>query len=310
MNTFLSKKSTPPTSKVGRLFKAIWRQQSKTPICLDQPRLDSKLILMTGGNNGIGYETCKGLVKRGGELIVLSRNKEKSMQAINRIQSEYSGKIHYFHLDLGDIQSIKSALLEVRDFLSDRQIDMFISNSGITTDNHSLSKDAYELTFAVNVLGPHVLLKELLKHNFLKREAKIVVVAGDIYFMADDCTHDYSFKTGKGMNAYSRSKLGLMWWAMEANKRYPDKFLNIVHPGVVATGLGGERKGFSRLLSKIMMLSPLEGAQTTLVCATQQNLIKGGYYHNTMGLINFSSKDPALNSKKSKDFWNLLEELC
>ena len=61
----MNKITTPPTSIPRRLFKSIWRQSHKMSICPEEPRLDGKLVLVTGGNGGIGLETCKGLAQRG-----------------------------------------------------------------------------------------------------------------------------------------------------------------------------------------------------------------------------------------------------
>jgi hypothetical protein len=79
----------------------------------------------------------------------------------------------------------------------------------------------------------------------------------------------------------------------------------------VANGLGGENHGaFRRFLRKNLMLSPKEGAQTTLICATRTGVVKGGYYHNTMGQIILPINDAAVNVKNADEFWNLLEDIA
>ena len=50
------------------------------------------------------------------------------------------------------------------------------------------------------------------------------------------------------------------------------------------------------------MLSPKEGAQTTLICATRTGVVKGGYYHNTMGQIILPINDAAVNVKNADEF--------
>ena len=58
------------------------------------------------------------------------------------------------------------------------------------------------------------------------------------------------------------------------------------------------------------MLSPKEGAQTTLICATQPGVVNGGYYHNTMGRIILPIDDPAVNAKNAEEFWYLLDDIA
>ena len=123
-----------------------------------------------------------------------------------------------------------------------------------------------------------------------------------------DSEPNYFTKKESVKNAYCQSKLGVMWWTFELLKKYPNLSVNIIHPGVVSTNLGGEGQGLVRsILRKALMLSPKEGAQTTLICATQPGIVNGGYYHNTMGRIILPFNDSAANSKKAEEFWNLLE---
>ncbi len=39
--------------------------------------------------------------------------------------------------------------------------------------------------------------------------------------------------------AYCRSKLAVNWLCFELHKRYPELWVNLVHPGVIATELVG-----------------------------------------------------------------------
>jgi hypothetical protein len=110
------------------------------------------------------------------------------------------------------------------------------------------------------------------------------------------------------MNAYCRSKLGNLWWVQEWFKRYKELEVYAVHPGVVNSNLGGETGGIRNWIRSKIMITTEEGAQTSLLCATQNNLIPGGYYHNTMGRIQLSQKDPGSDVNKSAELWDKLEE--
>ena len=289
----------------------MWRQKSKTPICPKQPGLDGKLALVTGGNNGIGFETTKGLAERGAEVIILARNEAKSKEAIKRIGGGPDKRIHFIHLDLADLESIFKVTNEIAQRFPGRKVDLVVANAGVSPESYSKSSQGYEKSFAINVLGHHVLLRALLNKSLLQDKAHVIALTGDIYILEKDCTPNYTYESTRDRwMAYCRSKLGVVWWAHELLRKHPSLLVNLVHPGAVATSFYGESHGsVGRFFRKAVMLTPEAGAQTTLVCATQPGIKNGGYYHNTMGQVILSSDDPGLDSKKAEEFWNLLENI-
>ena len=50
--------------------------------------LSGKVVIVTGGNSGIGYETCRALAFHGAQVIMASRDLDKSKAAVERIVSE------------------------------------------------------------------------------------------------------------------------------------------------------------------------------------------------------------------------------
>ena len=313
-------------NKFKRMWNWSWRQKSKTPICPISPSLTGKIIVITGGTKGIGLETVNGLLERDAEVIMLSRDKDKAKEMISQNKKidtledvlyrnknklyNIKGKLHFVKLDLGDVNSIVKTVDTLEDILWGRKIDILINNAGIALQEPwRESSQGFELTFAVNVLGHHVLFKECHSKDLFKKSAHFIAVTGDIYIMADDCTPDYKYEGDSGMIAYARSKLGVMWWAYECHHLYPEYKVNIVHPGVVPMGLGADSNSLSKRLLEYLLLTPKEGAQTTLLCATQPDIENGAYYHNTLGKAILPDTDIALNIKKSKSFWTTLENI-
>ena len=299
-------KTTRVNSKFKRRLNWAWRQKSRTQKCPDHPLLRGKIVAITGGNEGIGLATVKGLLKREAEVIMLSRNQEKSEEVIKTL----AGKVDFVKLDLGDISIIEETITGLQNILQGRKIDILINNAGIALrEPHRMSPQGYELTFAVNVLGHHVLFKKCHDKGLLKPKAQIIAVTGDLYIEASDCTPDYHYKGKSDMQAYARSKVGVMWWAFECHRNFPGYKLNIVHPGVVPLGLNAKQNSFAIKLMSALMLSPEGGAQTTLICATQPHIENGAYYHNTLGKVILPEDDIALKADASKRFWHKLEEI-
>lgn len=74
-----------------------------------QTRCDGKVIVITGANTGIGKETAKELVKRGGKVYIACRSLEKAVQAKEDIIAETGlTDIHVRELDLSSLESVRS----------------------------------------------------------------------------------------------------------------------------------------------------------------------------------------------------------
>lgn len=293
-----------PKSKALRMINWSLLQNAKTQRCPVSPTLENKVVALTGGNRGIGMETAKGLLKRGAEVIILSRNEGRSQQLVD----ESHGKLHFVQLDLGDVDTIPDAVANINNILNNRKIDILINNAGISVRGDiQLSPQGYELTFAVNVLGHHLLFQQLHLKSMLGDNVRIISVTGDLYFMADGCSPEN--RENAGMASYASSKLGVFWWSNECHKRYPEYHVNAVHPGVIPMGLGTDPNSIPSRIMSAIMLSPKGGAQTTLLCATQPDIENGAYYNNVYGKAILAKGDIALDEKSASALWSSLEEI-
>jgi hypothetical protein len=64
-------------------------------------------------------------------------------------------------------------------------------------------------------------------------------------------------------------------------------------------------------LKNLFLISSQQGAQVTLICATSSPdlLFNGGYYHNTCGRMILSPDDPAMNSKRANEFFQMTQKI-
>ena len=49
------------------------------------------VVLVTGGNSGIGFECARELARRGSRVLIASRNQQASDEAVRRIGQESGG---------------------------------------------------------------------------------------------------------------------------------------------------------------------------------------------------------------------------
>jgi NAD(P)-dependent dehydrogenase (short-subunit alcohol dehydrogenase family) len=229
-----------------------------------------------------------------------ARDQEKAARACEALRAEVGHDLPLEHraLELSDLDSVASF---ARGMQLER-IDVFVANAGVWPRAHQASAQGHEIAFATNVLGHHLLLR--LLEPRLGPGARVVLVTGDIYCLASACTSDYRYRGSLGgMLAYCRSKLGALWEVAGWQERHPEWRVVAVHPGVVASGLGGREPGARGL-------SCVRGAHTSLLAATQPDLPPGAYLHNVLGLVRLPPSDPALDRAKAAELWARCEALC
>lgn len=74
-----------------------------------------QVFLVTGGNSGMGFETCRALALNNAQVVLVSRNEAAGHAAAQRIRSEY-GRAHVdvAQCDLGDVSSIVGLVDEIK----------------------------------------------------------------------------------------------------------------------------------------------------------------------------------------------------
>ncbi len=288
----------PPLSVPARMRHCMWRQRSRSLVCPATPRLDGQRALVTGGGRGIGLETTRGLTARGARVISASRSAHGE-----HVPAGFAA------LDLADLASVERCLDDLAEALGSARLDVVVANAGLWPTRYAESAQGHEIAFATNVLGHHALVRGLQARRLLADDARIVVVTGDIYIMARDCTPDYRYRGAYGGQlAYCRSKLGNLWWVRALARREPGLRVHAAHPGVVASELGGSHRAIAAV-KRALLLSLEGGAQTSLFCATQPGLASGTYYHNTLGRVELRPDDPAADAAKAEALWEQLESL-
>lgn len=244
-----------------------------------------KIALITGGNSGIGFETAKGLLAIGAQVILAVRNTEKGNAARAALLELYpSAQIIVMKLDLADLKTIRTFAESFQK--SFNTLDLLINNAGIMAPPYTKTTDGFELQFGSNHLGHFALTGLLLPLLAKTPNSRVVTVSsrahsrGSIDFNNLDGSRGYQAK-----KFYNQSKLANLYFALELDKRLKEHSLQTIsvacHPGVSATNILklGQREiplAFKRI-ANLVLQPPNMGALATLYAATEP-VLKGGEY--------------------------------
>lgn len=271
--------------------------------------LTGRHIIVTGcGQGSLGYETALQLANWGAIVIVSTRTNTAAVTDTlkARLAAEAtSGQIDGHNLDLCDAASVEEFSRWYREHYGER-LDCLINNAGIHLDLMSkwkepkLSADGHEIQWRTNYLGTvHLtlnLLPILQKTGGEFGEARVVNVISQLHSRANNAVLFDSKRTYESWQAYGLSKLGLIHFTRELDRRLArsDNLKSFcLHPGgksgvytnVADKGLEGHTVlGFVRKvgapIERLFMATAGEGAQTQIYCATAAGAESGGYYVN------------------------------
>ena len=232
-----------------------------------------KLVVITGGEGGIGKSISDEFVKSGANVIIATRNRNKLKKKIK--------KKKYIHLDFNNENSINIFLSQIKKL---KKIDILINCAGINKlyDIDKIDKNFLDQIYKVNLRGPIILTNEISKKMIKKKSGRIINISSIFGVVG---------KSGRSL--YSSTKFGLIGLtkssALDLAKN--NILVNSVSPGVIKTKLTTSVLG-PKQLTKIKHEIPLNRLGdvrdvSNLVCflcselnnyITGQNFIVDGGY--------------------------------
>lgn len=207
------------------------------------------LVLITGANQGIGFETAKKLATEHNDyhVIIAGRRKEAIEEAASKLQAE-GLSVEPLVLDVLSDESVAAAAQTVSDKYG--HLDVLINNAGIaraptSADGKALStREQFLRILDTNVAGVEAVTDAFIplleKSDRTKRIVFISSSLGSVSFKADAERGHYSRKMDH--THYTTSKAALNMLALHYVVRYEgqaDWKLNMCCPGYCKTNLNG-----------------------------------------------------------------------
>lgn len=136
--------------------------------------LIGKVVLVTGGGNGIGKATSLECARSDAKVVVVDVNRAQA-QATAQMITQNGGQATFFQADVSDSQSVQNYITHTLQTFG--QIDVFFNNAGIEGTISPLTdfpEEMFDRVIAVNVRGSFLGLKYVLPHMLKQKSGSII----------------------------------------------------------------------------------------------------------------------------------------
>jgi NAD(P)-dependent dehydrogenase (short-subunit alcohol dehydrogenase family) len=190
------------------------------------------VVIVTGGNRGIGLEICRQLADRGARVVLTARDRGAGEAAAAKL-AEGDRSVHFHPLDVTDAASI----ITLRGFLENTfdRLDVLVNNAGILPDEEAsgltVPLPTVRATLETNTLGPLRLAQELAPLLGRGRRGRIINMSSGMGALNDMEGGYAAYRISKtALNAVTRILAAELAGSVAVNS---------MCPGWVKTDMGG-----------------------------------------------------------------------
>jgi len=263
-----------------------------------------RTVVISGANAGLGFQTASKLAQMGAHVVLACRNAEKARNA----RSDLLAQIPHAHatilpLDVSEPASIRDFGRRFADEIG--RLDVLIHNAGVIALPLTRNSVGHELQLVTNYLGPFELTGALLPLFRSDGPARIVNVGSLAHRFARLDLDDLNWEKTpyNKWKSYARSKLAMVTFTMELNRRLQQRGGNLVaigaHPGFAATDIGRHSslltprnpigRWFNRKMEKLFVPTAAQAAMPIVHAACSEDA-KGGDYYGPTGFLEIRGK--------------------
>jgi NAD(P)-dependent dehydrogenase (short-subunit alcohol dehydrogenase family) len=277
--------------------------------------MKDKIVLVTGANGGLGYETSKALAAQGAEIVMLCRDAKRGEAAKREIAKLATGRPPT--LFIGDVSSQASVRAVSKEIHARYQrLDVLLNNAGALFGEREITTEGVERTLATNHIGPFLLTHLLLDLVRAAPQGRIVNVETEIYASKLDFENLQGEKKYSFFTAYRHSKLANVMVTFELARRLQGTgvTVNALGPGPAKTNAGHDVTGAPGMFLRFMRSTPIFkdpklAARTAVYVASSPDLarVTGKFFFKGREI---KTKPITQDKAAAARLWSITEQLC
>lgn len=138
--------------------------------------LRNKIVIVTGGNRGIGRAISLAFAQEGAKVIIAARNETKAREVMDDIKKQGS-KCLFVRTDVSQSEEVDNLVKATLDEF--KRIDILVSNAGIISIALvvDLQEKEWDEIMEVNAKGVFLCCRAVAKHMIKQKSGKIINVS-------------------------------------------------------------------------------------------------------------------------------------
>ena len=142
---------------------------------LSDDLLDGRVVLVSGGTQGLGAAVAEAAARNGADVAVSGRRNDVGEKFAAALAERSGRRVHYIHADAGDVSQDQAAVAETIDRFG--RVDCLVNSAGLTTRGTMLdtTPELFDQHIAVNLRGPFFLMQAAIKDMVTRGEGGSIV---------------------------------------------------------------------------------------------------------------------------------------